>query len=858
METIGHYRLLERLGTGGLGEVYKAQDLLLGRIVAIKFLRADSFLNGTSERCLLEREAKAAAELNHPHIATIHELGNDNHTSYIVMEYVAGVTVAEKIKQGPLEVRASLEIAIQVAEALKAAHSRGLIHCDLTPSNIMLLEDDHVKVLDFGLARLSSAVMKTDDSPFEGGVGRCPGGMPEGHPPQPKGCCPPRGGISGTIDYLSPEQARGEPLDAGTDLFSLGVVLYEMITSRPPFEGVNATTVLAALLNEEPRPLGAFRDDIPLELENIVRKALAKNRTARYHSPAEIISDLKKILNQLAAGPIRASEKQNGNDGEAVGTDTRGVTLGLKQRLRNRLPLWLNSYRRWFLTAGVLAVAGLGLDVLLLHSQGMGWGRDSLFLLVSALGFLLYKVPRLQVSKRVLSLPQGAAFRGLLPFQEADRDRFYGRDIDISAVLEKVMHREFRFGVLYGDSGCGKTSLIQAGILPRLREEGYVAVYCRSYKDPVAALVENSRRQNLMEVRPGESPSDYLRHLSQTLTAEIVIVFDQFEEFFTNFRSRADREPLVSFLAHLVNDESFPVKVLLSMRSDFLYLINSEFGGKIENPLLTSKLYHLQNLDRERAEEIIKRSTGQANLPFERSLCSQVARDLAVNDMVLPSELQVVGEQLQSKHILTLPEYRAAGGKESLVHSYLEDVIQASGDQETARLLLRSLISDQNTRLTLTLEDLCRRTQRGRNIVEPVLSTFVHSRLIREIQEDEPWRYELMHEYLIERVHRVTGRVLDATQRANHLFRQCLSNYSLDKAARIPLSKWNFIRRYSDLPRGERERELLRKSLHQGLVKAGLLSLLLTAGAVLFTAYFSSTPPERRSQRLSTPGCLFS
>src|SRR5213078_4153226 len=159
----------------------------------------------------------------------------------------------------------------------------------------------------------------------------------------------------------------------------------------------------------------------------------------------------------------------------------RSTTRFLNERLDNRVPFWLNTYRRWFLTAAVLAAVGLGLDVLLLHSRGIGWGRDSLFLLVSAIGFLLYKVPRLQVSKRVLSLPQGAAFRGLLPFQEADRDRFYGRDIDIAAVLEKVIHRQFRFGVLYGDSGCGKTSLIQAGILPRLREEGYVAVYCRSY-----------------------------------------------------------------------------------------------------------------------------------------------------------------------------------------------------------------------------------------------------------------------------------------------------------------------------------------------------------------------------------------
>src|SRR5437867_556091 len=160
MENIAHYRLLERLGTGGLGEVYKARDLRLERTVAIKFLRADSFFNEPSERSLLEREARIAAGLSHPNIGTIYELGRKHHTSYIVMEYVAGVTLVEKIKQGPLDLGASLEIAIQIAEALRAAHSSGLIHCDLKPSNVMLTRDNHVKVLDFGLARLKPELPK--------------------------------------------------------------------------------------------------------------------------------------------------------------------------------------------------------------------------------------------------------------------------------------------------------------------------------------------------------------------------------------------------------------------------------------------------------------------------------------------------------------------------------------------------------------------------------------------------------------------------------------------------------------------------------------------------------------------------
>jgi hypothetical protein len=173
------------------------------------------------------------------------------------------------------------------------------------------------------------------------------------------------------------------------------------------------------------------------------------------------------------------------------------------------------------------------------------------------------------------------------------------------------------------------------------------------------------------------------------------------------------------------------------MRSDFLYLVN-ELEGRIPEPLMSAKLYHLRNFDQEQAEEIIEKSARCAALPLEKGLSRQVARDLATTDTVLPSELQIVGERLQSKRIYTAQEYRRAGGKESLVHSFLEDVIRASGDQESARLLLRCLISDENTRLTLSLDEISRRTQRGEHAIGRILNIFARSRLVREIQERRP------------------------------------------------------------------------------------------------------------------------
>jgi Fe2+ or Zn2+ uptake regulation protein len=241
------------------------------------------------------------------------------------------------------------------------------------------------------------------------------------------------------------------------------------------------------------------------------------------------------------------------------------------------------------------------------------------------------------------------------------------------------------------------------------------------------------------------------------------------------------------------------------------------------------------------AEEIIEKSVQRANLPFEPGLSRQVARDLATGDTVLPSELQIVGEQLQQKRIFTLHDYQRTGGKEPLVYSFLEDVIQASGDHEGAKLLLRSLISEENTRLTLPLDEIAKRTQRSQETVRRILNLFVESRLVREIQDEEPWRYELMHEYLIEKINQITGKVMDATQRANRLLRQYVSSYLADKRTRIPIRDLWRIRRYSDVAQGERERELLRKSLRLGLVKTGILVVLLAIVTTLAAAALSVT-----------------
>jgi len=817
-QTISHYRLIAKIGSGGMGEVWRAEDLELKRTVAIKFI-SERLIAYPHSKATIKNEARAAAAISHPNIATIYEIGEEAGCSFIVMEYVEGETLKSRIEQGPLELTDALDVAIQVAEALSALGKRGMTHGDLKDSNVMVTPTGTAKLLDFGLAS------GTDVSPVPAAEGKKDGAA-TGR------------AMAGTLHYLAPERIRGEQVNLQTDIFSLGVLLYQMLTGQQPFDGDTQAAVMKTILDAEPLPLGAYRDDASVELEQVVRKALEKACKDRYQGSDAILADLKSARRRLQTSgfPIAASSSLIS---EEAGRQP-GPHESRFHQARNRARSFVWRRRRWIAAAGSVALLVAAGDLLFVQHQGSGWARSATLSILALLCFAAAYVGR-----RPRSIAPGrptsnlSAFRGLLPFQEADRDRFYGRDVDTSAVFDLIAHEQFHFGVLFGDSGSGKTSLLRAGVLPKLREAGFLPIYCRSYKEPLATVLEECRRQSQFARRETEDPVHYLSRVSSQLCADIVIVCDQFEEFFVNFKTKEDREPFISFVAEQQTGAAGRVKFLFAMRSDFLYLVSSEFEGRVAEPLMSSKLYHLRNFDEERAKEIIERSAQRAGLPFEHELIQEVALDLSNSGSVLPSELQIVGERLQSKRIYTLLQYRRAGGKEPLVHSFLEDVIRASGDQETAHLLLRCLISDENTRLTLPADEIARRTQRSRQTTDRVLNLFVWARLVREVQEDDPWRYELMHEYLIEKIDQVTGRVMDATQRANRLLTQYLSNYSLDKGTRIPVGKLWFIKRYADTGIGERARELMGKSLRWGLLKVCLVTLLLLSATTIVAATLS-------------------
>ena len=635
---LGPYEIRELLGVGGMAEVYRAHDPRLGRDVAVKVV----FTEGTPdlERVRrFEQEARAVAALSHPNVLTVYDVGGSEGRPYLVLELLQGESLRSRLDRGPVPLREAVEIAVDVCRGLAAAHELGLVHCDLKPENLFLTTDGRVKILDFGIARLTHGgqgdAADTDTSPHL---------------------------LMGTMGYIAPEQARGLAPDGRADLFALGAILYEMLSGRRAFAGPSPADTLAAILYEDPAPPRTVFGPLPAVVDRIVRRSLHKDPNERFRSAHDLALALEAVLDRPLPWAPAGDESAE---------------------------------------------------------------RDP--------------------------------YPGLAPFTEADAGRFFGREAEVTALWRRLRSR--LVVAVIGPSGAGKTSLVRAGVAAS-QPTGWAVIVCAPGRSPMQSLGQalaphlagdpEALRQ-LVLFDDEEQALSLLRKWRRGYVATVVVV-DQFEELFT-LNAPEVQARFARLIGRMAAEAD--VRVLLSMRDDFLYRCHEHeglsvvFEGIVPVGPPTGEALRRALVEPARAE-------GYA---FEPGLADEMLATVEGERGALPLLAFAVErlwtERDRSTRTLTRQAYDAIGGVEGALARHAEDTLERIGSarQATVRELFRNLVSAEGTRVSVEPGELLSAFPAPRE-AEAVLDELVDARLLNTYEvgargEARTYRVEIVHESLL-------------------------------------------------------------------------------------------------------------